>query len=168
LWRGIASACLIVATVALVPAGCGSSGAKKGSSSAPSVEGSAPASLVGTYTTSLKSADLPPNPPPELTDGSNTWKLTIANSGGSVGNGRVFSIANAQLGGLESPAFDVRGDRIVLHAEECAAGGTTHFLENTYAFEVSGKMLCFTTVKNSCRDRVAETILTSEAWTKTR
>ena len=29
----------------------------------------APSELLGTYTTTLKQSDLPPNPPPELTDG---------------------------------------------------------------------------------------------------
>lgn len=93
------------------------------------------------------------------------WKLTIAKSGG-VDNGPVFAIANSESGALENPSFGVKGDVVVLHREECAAGGDTRFYENQYRYELSGKALTFTKVKNSCADDVALTILTSEPWTK--
>jgi hypothetical protein len=127
----------------------------------------APSELLGTYTTTLKQSDLPPNPPPELTDGPPKWELTIANSGG-LDDGPVFGIANAKLGSLEGPSFSVRGDRITLHREECAAGGDARFYENEYRFKRAGKTLTLTDVKNSCPDKVALTILTSRPWTKVK
>jgi hypothetical protein len=143
--------------------GCGSDDDSKTTKTAPA-SGPVPATIVGTYTTTLRRSDLPANPPPELTHGSSTWKLTIANSGGDKGNHRIFTIANAQLGPLESSAFGASGDRIVIQQEECAAGGTEHFYDNEYRFAAAGRTLRFTKVRNSCADRVAETILTAEPW----
>jgi hypothetical protein len=91
--------------------------------------------------------------------------LTIANSGGS-GSGHALTLKNKTAGALEAPDFEVSGDRIVLKHEECAAGGTDHFYDNEYRFVRAGKTLRFTKVRNSCPDRVAETVLTSEQWTK--
>jgi hypothetical protein len=127
----------------------------------------APSELLGTYMTTLKQSDLPPNPASELTDGMPKWELTIANSGG-LDNGPVFSIASAKLGSFEGPSFSVRGDRITLHREECAAGGDVRFYENEYRFELSGKTLTFTEINNSCPDKVALTVLTSRPWTKVK
>ena len=158
----------IVAIAITAAGGCGSDDDSETSSKAPTTtraEGPTPKELLGSYTTKLKPSDLPPNPPPELTDGSMAWKLTIANSGG-VDNGPVFAIANAKLGALESPSFGVQGDRVLLHREECAAGGQPHFYENEYRYKLSGKTLTFTKVKNQCPDEVALTILTSQPWTK--
>ncbi len=147
--------------------GCGSDDNSEKSSTAPAkrAERPPPAELLGTYTTKLKPSDLPPNPPPELVDGSPEWKLTISNSGG-IDNGPVLGIASAKLGSLEAPSFSVIGDRVLLHREECAAGGQPRFYENEYRYKLSGKTLTFTKVKNSCPDEVALTILTSEPWTK--
>src|SRR5205085_7133859 len=119
-------------------------------------------SLVGTYTTTLTKRDLARNHAPELQAGPD-WKLTIGNSGGS-GSGRVLAIANVKAGALEAPDFAVTGDRIVTKHEECAAGGNTHFYDNEYRFAQRGKTLRFTKVRNSCGDRVAETLLTAEPW----
>jgi hypothetical protein len=161
---------LAALAVALVFAGgCGSDDDSKTSSTAATkpAEGRAPAALLGTYTTTLKPSDLPPNAPPELTHGSRKWKLTIANSGG-IDNGPVFAVADpAQPNALESPSFGVSGDRILLHREECAAGGQPHFYENEYRYKLSGTHLTFAKVKNLCPDKVVLTILTSEPWTKT-
>ena len=84
-----------------------------------------------------------------------------------MNGGRAFSISNAKLGELQTSAFGVQGTDILLHNEECAAGGTERFYENEYSYTLAGKTLTFTTVKNQCRDHVAQTILTSEPWTKT-
>ena len=151
-----------------VAGGCGgdddsdTSGTKSSKAAADPV----PAALLGTYETTLKKSDLPANPPGELTAGTD-WKLTIAKSGG-VNDGPVFAIANAEAGSLEGPSFSVKGDHVVLHKEECAAGGEEHFYENEYRYEQNGKSLAFTKVKNSCPDEVVLTILTSEPWTKTK
>jgi len=155
---------LIVVAGLIVAAGCGSDDDSSKSPAKPAERG-APKELLGSYTTKLKPSDLPSNPAQELTAGPPTWKLTIANSGGP-GNGRAFTIANTSLGTLESSSFGIRGDRILLHREECAAGGSPHFYENEYSYRLSGKTLTFKTVKNSCKDKVTETILTSEPWTK--
>jgi hypothetical protein len=93
------------------------------------------------------------------------WKLTIANSGGS-GSGRALTITNIKAGALEAPDFAVSGDTILLKHEECAAGGNEHFYDNEYRFTQSGKTLRVTKVSKKCPDRVAETVLTSEPWTK--
>src|SRR3954466_7680769 len=124
-----------------------------------------PAELLGTYETTLKKTDLPANPPGELTEAP-SWKLTIAKSGG-VDDGPVFAITNASAGSLEGPSFSVNGDHIVLHREECAAGGSEHFYDNEYRYEQSGKTLTFAKVKSLCPDKVVLTILTSQPWTKT-
>jgi hypothetical protein len=159
---------LTLSAIALVAAaGCGGSDDGSGGSSktpAKAAEARAPSELVGTYTTTLKSSDLPADAPAELTSGSKQWRLTIANSGG-VDDGPVFAIANGDLGALENPSFGVKDDVILLHREECGAGGKP-FYENAYRYELSGKTLTLTRVKNGCVDKVAETILTSEGWTK--
>jgi len=157
----------IVVLATVVAGGCGSDDDSQTPTPAPfkRAEGRPPKELLGSYVTRLKASDLPPNPPQELTDGSRGWKLTSANSGG-IDNGPVFAIANAKLGALESPSFGVEGDRVLLHREECAAGGKTRFYENQYRYKLSGKTLTFTKVKNSCPDEVALTILTSKPWTK--
>lgn len=157
--RGLA----IGATAAIAAGGCGGSDDSSGGS-APAAEGKAPAQLVGAYTTTLKPSDLPADAPEELTSGSKVWKLTIANSGG-VDDGPVFAIANGELGALENPSFGVKDDVILLHREECGAGDKP-FYENAYRYELSGKTLTLTKVKNGCPDEVALTILTSEPWTK--
>jgi hypothetical protein len=157
----------IAAVALMVAVGCGSDDDSKKSASASAEHGAsrAPNELLGTYTTELKRSDLPPNPPPELTSGSMVWELTIANSGG-LNNGPVFAIANTESGALEGPSFGVNGDRILLHREECAAGGDVHFYENVYRYKLSGETLVLTKVKNACPDKVALTILTSEPWTR--
>jgi hypothetical protein len=154
--------------VLLALAGCGSEDDSKTPSDAPAkrAEQRAPDELLGKYTTELKQSDLPPSPPGELTPGSMRWTLTIANSGG-IDNGPVFAIANSGAGSLENPSFGVKDDLILLHHEECAAGDKP-FYENQYRYELSGKTLTLTKVKNSCPDEVALTILTSEPWTKVK
>ncbi len=160
--RGLA----LAAIAAIAAAGCGGSDdSSESDSPAPAAEGKAPAQLVGAYTTTLKPSDLPANAPAELTSGSKQWKLTIANSGG-VDDGPVFAIANGDLGALENPSFGVKDDVILLHREECGAGDKP-FYENAYRYELSGKTLTLTKVRNGCPDEVALTILTSEPWTRT-
>jgi hypothetical protein len=160
---------LAIGLVTLVGAGgCGSDGDSDttGTASAKQAEEQAPAELLGSYTTTLKASDLPPNPPDELTHGSKQWKLTIANSGG-IDNGPVFAIANGQAGSLENPSFGVKGDLVLLHREECASGDKP-FYENEYRYKLAGKRLTLSSVKNLCPDEVALTILTSEPWTKVK
>jgi hypothetical protein len=156
----------IAAMVIAGAVGCGSSDDGDNAPTAPNkpAEASVPTELLGTYRTTLKRSDLPPNPPRELTGGSMKWTLTIAKLGG-VDNGPVFAIAGSDGRTLEGPSFSVTGDRILLHREECAAGG---LYENAYKYKLSDKTLVLTKVKNLCPDQVALTILTSEPWTKTQ
>jgi hypothetical protein len=158
---------LTLAVALFVVGGCGSGDDSKttGQATKPTAA-TVPASLLGSYTTTLRPGDIPSNAPEELTDGSRTWKLTIAKSGG-IDNGPVFAIGKAKLGTLEGPPFSVEGDRVLLHREECNAGGQPHFYENEYRYKLSGKTLTFAKVKNLCPDKVALTILTAEPWTKT-
>ena len=165
------STCLLsVSLAALALGACGSD--DKGSSDAttstarPAAGGPAPPQLAGKYAMTLTRADLPPNPPPELSDGLGQWTLLIANSGG-INNGRVLSLAYKSRGGLENPAFAVSGDRITLLREECAAGGNSAFYDNVYRWKASGRTVRFTTVSNRCPDHVAETLLTAHPWTRT-
>jgi len=167
--RAVAAGAL--ASVVLALAGCGSDSSDEGggaaaTTSAGSVSGPAPDELVGGYEVTLKPSDLPPDPPAELTEGPPDWRLEIANSGGPVG-GRSFAIVNKGLGLLERSDFGIEGDSIVLKMEECASkAGAYDFYDNEYRYELRGKSLSFTTVSNSCRDRVAETILTSRPWAR--
>lgn len=129
--------------------------------------GLAPDELVGTFTTTLEKSDLAADPPPELADGGPSWVIRIGNEGGP-GDGPFLAIDSAKegFGNLEAPALRVEGDRLMLVDEECAAGGETMFYDNEYRWELSGRTLTITTIKNQCSDRVAETILTSRPWAK--
>ncbi len=128
-------------------------------------EASVPAELVGTWRATLAPDDIPAEAPPELTEGGRNWRLEIAETGGPDG-GPVLSIVSTEIGHLEGPALEVRGDRLLLKQEECAAGGEITFYDNEYAYEVRGETLKITTVSNQCADHVAETILTSQPWRK--
>jgi hypothetical protein len=148
--------------------GCGSGSGDATHTSAPAARAPAvPATLLGRYTTTLRRSDLPANPPPELTHGSSTWQLTVARTGG-IDNGPAVTIANAKLGVLESSNFAVQGATMLLRQEDCAAAGTQRVYDNRYRYTVSGGTLRFTTVSNGCKDQVAQTILTSRPWHRTR
>lgn len=160
------AATLCVVVLAVAACGSSSSTTSRDPHRPPPATGLPPSTLLGTYTTTIRRSDLPPNPSAELTDGSRTWKLTITNSGGANGR-RTFTLANAKLGELESSPLVVHGDKILLHGEECDAGGTQNLYDNEYGYTLVGRTLRFTTVTNRCGDQVARTILTSEPWKKT-
>jgi hypothetical protein len=162
-------ACAALAAIATVAIGCGGDDNSAGDSPAKrqSRPATTPAELLGSYTTTLRRADLPNNPPPELTHGSMTWKLTIAKSGG-IGNGPALTIANDELGVLESSNFLAQQGTLLLRKEECAAGGTEHLYDNKYRYALAGDTLRLSTIANSCADKVAETILTGRPWSRIR
>jgi hypothetical protein len=159
------AALAVMAVSVALASGCGSSDkSSSGTVASTSAAGPAPPSLVGSYTTTLTKADLAKNKARELRE-SPVWRLTVTNSGGS-GSGHALVLKNASAGVLEAPDFAVSGAQIVLKHEECAAGKTEHFYDNAYRFTQSGKKLRFTKVRNGCPDRIAETVLTSEPWSK--
>src|SRR3954451_9663649 len=103
-----------VLAVVLVQCASGCGGSSKEASTStrtPAAAGPIPPQLVGTYTTKLSRSDLPPNPPPELTHGSNGWTLQIVKTG-AVNNGPGFAIVNDRDGELETSPPSVSGDRI--------------------------------------------------------
>jgi hypothetical protein len=124
-----------------------------------------PPALIGTWTTTLKPADIPANAPPELADAAGQWRLEIAETGGPD-NGPVLSIVHPEFGQLEGPSLEVEGDQLKLLQEECAASGEIEFFDNAYSYKLEADMLTITTVSNECADRVAETILTSRPWVR--
>jgi hypothetical protein len=155
-------AAVVLALFVMVCVSCGG-----GDSASPATSGASPAAvpeaLVGTYTTTLQQEDIPAEAPPELNDLN--WTLRIGDKGGPDG-GPFLAIDNPTLGNLEAPSLRVEGDRLVLHQEECAAGGTESFYDNEYRWKLTGTQLSISTVNNQCSDHVAETILTSRPWTK--
>jgi hypothetical protein len=144
---------LLGGLLALAVFGCGGSDSEEG----------LPPDLVATYTTTLDDSDIPPNSAPELTPGE--WELVIATEGAADG-GPVLAINHPVEGNLEGPGLTVDGDRFVLEDEECAEETGYAFYDNEYNWELAGSTLTLSTVKNDCPDRVAETILTSQPWTK--
>ena len=126
-------------------------------------EAGVPPELAGTYVTTLEDEDLPPNGPPELEAGR--WELAIGELEGADG-GSFLAIDHPTEGTLEEPGLTIDGDVLKLKDEECAQTTGYAFYDNEYRFELSGVTLTLTTVKNDCPDRVAETILTSNPWTK--
>jgi hypothetical protein len=145
---------LVFVLAVLALAGCGGSSED---------DGAVPAELVGTYTTTLNDGDIPPNAAPELTPGE--WELVIATAGAADG-GPVLAIEHPEKGNLEGPGLRVDGDRFLFEDEECPQDTGYVFYDNEYGWTLTGSTLTLTTVKNECPDRVAETILTSQPWTK--
>src|SRR4051794_1936155 len=147
--------------VAIASCGGGSSSSTATSKSPPAV----PASLLGTYTMSLKAADLPPSPPPELTDHAQHWTMKIISSGAPTG-GPALELINDALGSLEKSALQVNGDHLVLQHEECAsANGTYTFVRSEYTWSLVGHDLRLSAVDIGCPDHVSSTLLTAEPWT---
>jgi hypothetical protein len=154
---------LAVVLLGLCIVGCGSEAAKSTPTPAKTAaKGSVPAALVGHYSMRLGREHRGADARKELADGSARWRLAIAGSGGP-GGGPAFTISNASLGPLESSAVEVKGDRVLLHKEECAASGP---VESEYRYTSSGNKLTFTPVKNGCADKVAQTLLTASPWVK--
>ena len=61
----------------------------------------------------------------------------------------------------------VEGSKITLRREGCFVKGSGYRLyDNVYRYAISGDTLTFTVVKNACKDRVAERILTARPFTR--
>lgn len=117
---------------------------------------------------SLKPSDLPPSPPPELTDHAEHWTLKILLSGGPSG-GPALVIINDTLGSLEQPDLKIDGDHLLLGHEECASPGGPApytYVSSEYMWSLVGQDLRMSTIRAGCPDRVASTLLTAETWKK--
>jgi hypothetical protein len=162
-----------IAAAALV-AGCGG-GEKKQEKPAKTAEtptnnppvepkkSGAPQELLGQYEVKIPETDLPSEAPEDLATVTDVWVVTLAETGGP-GDGPAFSIANGQAEPIETSSFQVKGDRIILTDETCAAEGKPVDAEFTY--ELSGDELTLSSPKNTCPDKLSETILTSKPLTK--
>ena len=160
---------VLMVAVVVLSTGCGSSNRTNHADNG--LRSGVGDNLLGTYTTTLKPSDLHEIDraevcacSPELHQSSLTWKLEISNSGGTNG-GSAFTIKNSR-GVLESSSFSVEATKILLRQEECTAGDREHLYNNEYGYRLAGRTLTFTTIRNRCRDRVAQTVLTSERWEK--
>ena len=152
-----------VLVLALAAAACGGSSEPKTTSTPPAAPARKPAAaavpqeLKGKWTTTLRKADAPPG-----LRLSNPFSVTIADTGG-VDNGPAFTLANSQEameGETSVPVVD--GDTITLRREGCFENNSVYrFYDNVYRYTISGDTLRFTVVKNACKDRWAESILTS-------
>ena len=125
---------------------------------------------MGTYTTTLRDADLPRPVEDEFAECGLKWKMTIATSGGPD-DGPVLTLFNRdepeRCGRLEGPSLRIDGDTLLLKNEECEQHGVGFlFYDNEYGWKLDGQTLTLTTVKNRCAEGSAETILTSQPWTK--
>lgn len=154
-------------------AGCGGDASKKSAAASPAPTPSAkaaeppPAELVGTYATTLKEADLPADPPPELAD-QRAWRMRIARDGGP-GNTPSLAIVRPPSDNLELSGLSVSADTLTLSQEECAPSdpsGQYTFVTSTYRWSLDGGTLRLTTLKPGCPDKVAQAILTSRPWKK--
>ncbi len=165
----------ITSTVALT-VGCGGGGGEKKQEKPPipaeapannppvePAKSGAPDELLGQYTVTLDESDLPDDAADELTEGGPSWTVTIAETGGP-GEGPAFTIANDLEGPLESSNFEVKGDRILVHEQECASTGEP--VESVWRYELKGKELTLTEEKGSCPDEVALTVLTTKPLRK--
>ena len=160
-----------VAALALA-VGCGGGGEKKKEEKPPipaetpvndppvkPEKSGAPDDLLGQYTVRLAESDLPDDAPEELTQGSETWTVTLAETGGP-GEGPAFTIANDQLGALETSNWEARGGKILIHEQDCEGSGEP--TESEWSYQLRGDELTMKEIKGACSDNVAVTILTTK------
>ena len=165
-WRRSAGAVVALAATAALWS-CGESNDDSPAPAA-SPPPSVPARLLGTYTMSLKPADIPPSPPPELTDHAKNWTLKIIRTGGPSG-GPALVIINDELGSLEQPDLKVEGDHLLQGHEECAStsGPAPYtYVSSEYSWSLEGQDLRISPIEVGCPDHVASTLLTAETWKK--
>jgi hypothetical protein len=154
----------VATLLALSSCGGGDDSSKSSAMTTPAV----PEALVGTYTMTLKASDLPPSPPPELTDQAEHWTMKITTSGAPTG-GPALELINDALGSLEQPALRVHGHRLVLQHEECAStsGPAPYtYVKSEYSWSIVGRHLRLSAVMVGCPDHVSSTLLTAEPWTR--
>lgn len=154
-----------VLALALLPAACGGSGEREATTPAKSQPATAkpaaiPEELLGTWTTTLRKSDVPPR-----LQLNNPFSVIIARDGG-IDNAPSFTLADSTEsieGETSTPLF--KGDTVTLHHEGCLDDDVGYrFYDNVYRYAVSGDTLRFSVVKNACKDREAESILTSRVF----
>jgi hypothetical protein len=159
-----------VLALALLPAACGGSGestattpATKSQPAAAAKPAAIPKELVGTWRTELRESDVPPKLLLR-----NPFTVTVAADGG-IDNSPSFTLADSEEaleGETSTPVFD--GDTVTLRHEGCFTEGVGYrFYDNIYRYALSGDTLTFKVVKNACKDRHAEAILTSRVFRRT-
>jgi hypothetical protein len=154
-----------ILALALVPAACGGSGDKAATTTtvarAPAAKApQIPPELLGTWSTTLRKGDIPPK-----FHLDNPFTVRITKSGG-VDGAPAFTIADgseALEGETSVPVF--AGDTVTLKQEGCFTDGVGYrFHDNVYRYALSGDTLRFVVVRNACRDRFAERILTTRTF----
>ena len=151
--------------LALAPAACGGSGepasttttvARAPAAKAPKI----PPELLGTWSTTLREGDIPAH-----FALNNPFSVRITRDGG-VDGAPAFAIADGKEtieGEVSTPVFD--GDTVTLRQEGCFTDGVGYrFHDNVYRYALSGDTLRFTVVRNACKDRFAERVLTTRTF----
>jgi hypothetical protein len=96
-----------------------------------------------------------------------TWPRLLIPGMNECQSRNSTATTNPQLGVLESPTLSVAGDTLNLTHEECAKTSGESFVSSAYRWGLQGEQaLHLTTTKPGCRDKVAQTILASEPWTR--
>jgi hypothetical protein len=152
----------LLAVVAVTLVGCGGDEAATPTATPAAKDAGPPAELLGTYTTRLKSTDVPSPAPPEL-DGQYRWTLRITKDGGPDDK-PALTIVRTPDDVLESSAMAATGDVLKLTGEECAQKSGDTIVSSSYRWKREGDSLRLTVVQHGCADKVAETILTAEPW----
>jgi hypothetical protein len=155
-----------VLALALVPAACGGSDEPSAATTARPVaaekRAAIPRELIGTWTTKPGKGDVPAK-----FHLANRFSVTISPNGG-VDGAPSFTLADSEEpieGETSTPV--VTGDTITLRHEGCFVEGSGYrFYDNVYRYVISGDRRSFTVVKNGCKDRLAESILTTRAFTR--
>ncbi len=164
---------LVLALPIIAAAGCGGDSSDRTTAAASAAPqgnkpgGPPPAELLGTYTTTLKRADVPASAPPELKS-QRAWLMRITKDGGS-GNAPSLAIIRPPSDPLEASILSVSADTLTLSKEECAPSdpsGQYTLVTSAYRWKLDGTSLRLTTLKKGCPDKVAQTILTSHPWKK--
>jgi hypothetical protein len=157
-----------VLAFALVPTACG--GSDKPSVTATTTARPAatktpaaiPRDLMGTWKTKLRTGDVPAK-----FHLANPFSVIISPNGGVDGAPSLTLADSRETIEGETSTPVVTGNTITLRHEGCFVEGSGYrFYDNVYRYAISGGSLRFTVVKNACKDHLAESILTTRAFTR--
>jgi hypothetical protein len=153
-----------IAALALTVAACGGSGESASTTTtvarAPAAHPRVPPEMLGTWSTTLRKGDIPAKFALD-----NPFTVRITRDGG-IDNAPAFTIADGKEtleGEVSTPVF--AGDTVTLKQEGCFTDGVGYrFHDNVYRYALSGDTLRFTVVRNACKDRFAERVLTTRTF----